>query len=269
ASEMAGREGEAPAEPGEPGCVSARREARREPRPPEKPRPPERPRSVESIPEPLRTVLGNFWTEMNVADRARLRQAASRLDAWRKRVDRMAHSYLLQLCLEESGAYAICAAGPEGELILANLRRLFERIRSEESRSAAGMARLARWMRDQVDDALRDEQAVLAAGQDAVQIMTVHAAKGLEFPVVAVMKMERKVDGSQSLRLLVKSEWDALLAEDKQENPDVRPGTLAFVVRHPLRPRESYSPRLLKSLRELEKAQDLAESRRLFYVAAT
>jgi len=130
-----------------------------------------------AFPEPLRTVLGNFWTEMNVADRARLRQVAGRLNAWRKRVDRMAHSDLLLRCLEESGAYAIYAAEAEGELILANLRRLFERIRAEESRSAPGMARLARWMRAQVDDALRDEQAVLAAGQDAVQIMTVHAAR--------------------------------------------------------------------------------------------
>src|SRR5205807_7543459 len=103
----------------------------------------------------------------------------------------------------------------------------------------------------------------------AMQIMTVHAAKGLEFPVVAVMKMERQLGRSRSPRLLAKGEWDQLLTKDGQENPDLQPGTLAVMVRHPHRPRETYTPRLLKALRDLEKAQDLAESRRLFYVAAT
>jgi len=225
--------------------------------------------SWSKLSEPVRTALDRFWGETSAADRQRLREVADRLDTWRKRVDRMAHSDLLQRCLEEGGAYAVYAAEPEGGLIRANLRRLFERIRAEESRSALGMARLARWMRDQVDDALRDEQAVLAAGQDAVQIMTVHAAKGLEFPVVAVLKMERKADQSRPSRLLVKSEWDRLLAKDESEHPEVRPGTLAVAIRHPQRPREIYTPRLLTALRDLEKAQELAESRRLFYVAAT
>jgi ATP-dependent helicase/nuclease subunit A len=225
--------------------------------------------SWNQLSEAMQTALARFWGETSAADRQRLRDVAGQLDTWRKRVDRMAHSDLLQRCLEESGAYAIYAAGPEGELILANLRRLFERIRVEEARFALGMARLARWMRDQVDDALRDEQAILAAGQDAVQIMTVHAAKGLEFPVVAVLKMERRADQSRPSRLLVKSEWDRLLTKDESENPEVRAGTLAVATRHPHRPREIYTPRLLTALRDLERAQELAESRRLFYVAAT
>jgi len=219
--------------------------------------------------ESVRLVLSKLWNEMNASDRRRLRLTASRLEGWRQRVDRMAHADLLQRCLEESGAYAIYAADPEGELVLANLQRLFGHIRGEEHVSAPGLGRLARWMRDQVDDSLREEQAVLALGQDAVQIMTVHAAKGLEFPVVAVLKMERHVDRTRSPRLLVKSEWDQLLKEHEKDFPSLRPGTLAVSVRHPNRPRESYRPRLLKALRELERAQDLAESRRLFYVAAT
>jgi ATP-dependent exoDNAse (exonuclease V) beta subunit len=206
---------------------------------------------------------------MDPVHRQRLRSVADRLSGWRQRVDRMAHSDLLQRCLEESGAYAIYAAAPDGELMLANLRRLFERIRAEEDRSAPGLSRLARWLRAQVDDSEKEEQATLAPGQDAVQIMTVHAAKGLEFPVVAVMKMERQLGRSRYSRLLVKSERDLLVPPDEEEIPDVRPGTLAVVVRHPQRPRETYTPRLLKALKKLDQAQELAESRRLFYVAAT
>lgn len=217
------------------------------------------------VQEPLK----KFWANTDASERQKLYQVAARLDGWQKRVDRMAHADLLQRCLEESGAYAIYAAEPDGELMLANLQRLFEHIRGEESGSSPGLGRLARWMRDQVDDSLKEEQAVLAAAQDAVQIMTVHAAKGLEFPVVAVMKMERHVGRSRSPRLLVKSEWDQLLKEDEKDFLSIRPGTLAVTVRHPHRPRETYTPRLLKALRNLEQAQDLAESRRLFYVATT
>jgi ATP-dependent helicase/nuclease subunit A len=215
---------------------------------------------------PIRQALEGLWQGL---DRRRIRTIAVQIDSWRQRVDRMAHADFLQRCLEESGAYAIYAAEPEGELILANLRRLFDLIRAEEKRSAPGLGRLARWMRDQVDDSLKEEQAVLAAGQDAIQIMTVHGAKGLEFPVVAVLKMERQADRPRPRWLLVKSESDRLLEGDEKDFPSIRPGTLSVSVRHPQRPRETYTPRLLRALRNLEQAQDLAESRRLFYVAAT
>src|SRR6266478_1933685 len=218
---------------------------------------------------PIQQALEGLWQGMTAMDRRRIQLTAARLDSWRQRVDRMAHADLLQRCLEESGAYAIYAAEPEGELVLANLGRLFDLIRAEEKRSAPGLGRLARWMRDQVDDSLKEEQAVLAAGQDAVQIMTVHGAKGLEFPVVAVMKMERLVDRSRNPRLLVKSESDRLLEGDERDFHSIRAGTLSVSIRHPQRPRETYTPRLLRALRRLEQAQDVAESRRLFYVAAT
>lgn len=201
--------------------------------------------------------------------RQRLRLVYEQFAGWRRRVERMAHSDLLQRSLEESDALAIFAAEPGGEQILANLRKLFELIRDEESRSSPGLVRLARWLREQVEVSLREEQAALPENRDAVRIMTIHAAKGLEFPVVAVMKMERKARGSNNDRLLVKSPLDQLLPTDAEEFAGIPPGALALAVRHPDRPRETYTCRLLKALRRLECAQDLAESRRLFYVAAT
>src|SRR5262249_35879918 len=158
-----------------------------------------------------------------------------------------------------SGAYAIYAADAEGELMLANLERLFDLVRAEEARSASGLARLARWLSDQMNDSLREEQAGLAPGGDAVQIMTVHAAKGLEFPVVAVMKMERKVDQLARSRLLVSHASQRLLPCDGGLDQPA-PGTVAVKIRHPSRPREVYTPRLLAALHRLDQAQQLAES---------
>jgi ATP-dependent helicase/nuclease subunit A len=212
------------------------------------------------------------WREFPEQRKERLRKTAARLDgqgSWRRRVDRMAHGDLLQRCLEESGAYAIYAADAEGDTILANLERVFDCIRAEEQRAAPGLARLARWLRAQMDDSLKEEQATLAPGSDAIQIMTVHAAKGLEFPVVAIMKMDRMVGRCSFARLLVKNAGERLLKRDAAFLQEPRPGTVVVKVRHPRRPRETYTPCLFSALHRLDQAQELAESRRLFYVAAT
>ena len=125
-----------------------------------------------------------------VERRVALHEIASRLQRWRERTDRMGHADLLQRALEESAAYALYAVLPEGEQVLANLRQFFDRVRTLEADSALGLGRLARRLREQVNELEKEGQANLAGDEDAVQIMTVHAAKGLEFPVVAVLKME-------------------------------------------------------------------------------
>src|SRR5439155_12115274 len=117
-----------------------------------------------NLPDPVRAGLNAVWQEFHEPAKQRLRKTAARLGnrppgSWRRRVDRMAHADLLQRCLEESGAYAIYAADAEADLILANLERLFDLIRAEEGRSAPGSARLARWLCDQMNDSLRQEQA--------------------------------------------------------------------------------------------------------------
>lgn len=216
-----------------------------------------------------RAALVAIWRELGAEAQERMRRTAARLEAWCERVDRLAHSGLLQRALDETGAHALYAAEAGGEQALANLERLFDTIRAEEARTAPTLARLARWLRDQVNESHREEQAALPVGQDAVQVMTVHAAKGLEFPVVAVLKLDRRAVSNRPRPLLVMSPGDTLRSDDAANLPLPRPGTVAVEIRHPLRPREMYRPRLLTALQRLDTAQQLAESRRLFYVAAT
>lgn len=223
----------------------------------------------ERLADDVRAALTEVWHAFSTEVKDRLRATATRLAVWRRRVDRVAHADLLQGALEESGAFALYAAEVDGEVMLANLGRLFDIIRAEEARSAPGLARLTRKLRRQMDDSFKEEQASLAVGADALQVMTVHAAKGLEFPVVAVLKMERRADRASYARLMVVGEADVPLKEDALELSEPRPGTVAVCVRHPRKPRETYKPRLLKILHRLDVAQQVAESRRLFYVAAT
>jgi ATP-dependent helicase/nuclease subunit A len=215
----------------------------------------------------LQEALEVVWQVLSEEERAGMTRIAQLLGTWCRRVDRMAHADLLQRCLEESGAYAIYAAEPQANVILANLERVLDVVRGLEHDSAPSLAHLTRRLRGQVDESLREEQANLAE-QDAVQIMTVHAAKGLQFPVVAVMKMERMTDRGSYSGLRVVNDSDRL-PDGTAGLPSRMPGTIAVRIRHPLRPREVYSASLLKALHQLDRAQQLAESRRLFYVAGT
>lgn len=221
--------------------------------------------------ESLRRALTECWAEFSPAARERLRQTAARLLAWRARADRTPAAELILRALEETGAYALYAAEPDGETVLANLDQAVRVLREEEARSGAGMTALARFLRRRVDRSLHEEQASPAAEDeaDAVQVMTVHAAKGLEFPAVAVMKMDRALDRRQASAVRVTRAWDRLLPEDVERLPPCPAGTVTVRIRHPVTPRAPYKPRLWTALERLDRAQQLAESRRIFYVAAT
>src|SRR5262249_17782060 len=109
---------------------------------------------LEKLPAAVKEALRQVWRAFSTEATERLRRTANWLGnqpigSWRLRVDRMAHADLLQRALAESGAYAIYAAELDGDLILANLERLFALIRGEEQRSARGLAQLARWLRQQ------------------------------------------------------------------------------------------------------------------------
>lgn len=74
-----------------------------------------------------------------------------------------------------------------GERLATDLRQLAELCHAEERRTRAGPAGLAAWLRTQIvqADEAADEQAQrLESDADAVQIVTMHASKGLEYPVV-------------------------------------------------------------------------------------
>lgn len=206
----------------------------------------------------LPEALEQTWRQFTPERRTALGEIAVALQRWRERADRMGHADLLQRALEESAAYALYAVLPEGEQILANLRQFFDRVRTLEADSALGLGRLARRLREQVDEFEKEGQANLAGDDDAVQIMTVHAAKGLEFPVVAVLKMEAAL----------RPRAPELMVEDQSNGPDA-PGTLYLNVRHPRHPLRTFTCQGLSRLRELDKRQEIAEKRRLFYVAGT
>ncbi|MCX5685697.1 MAG: PD-(D/E)XK nuclease family protein, partial [Planctomycetota bacterium] len=120
-------------------------------------------------------------------DRRGLRRAAELLPAWVAAKDRMGLAALVEETVFGSG-YAASAVGRfGGERAYANLRQMVELARHFEQEGLYALGDYIDYVTDFMQSEMRAEQApVEAPGAQAVRLMTIHKAKGLEFPVVVL-----------------------------------------------------------------------------------
>ncbi|HEX5228422.1 MAG TPA: UvrD-helicase domain-containing protein, partial [Bryobacteraceae bacterium] len=122
--------------------------------------------------------------------------------------------------LESTRAHAGFALRPAGHQVLANIYRIADLARSFELSGGISFRGFVEELATQSEKAESAEAPVLEEGAEGVRLMTVHAAKGLEFPVVILADMtaniaprdpDRFVDPREGLcatRLLGCAPWE-------------------------------------------------------------
>ena len=144
-------------------------------------------------------------------------RAAETLQRWRGRKDTMPIAELLDRALTESGFEAALMGEFLGGRKRANVRKLVDLARKFDARGSLTLADFVARLRADVKNPPREEQAATSdeAGQ-AVRLMTIHQAKGLEFPIVVLADLARQpqpksdlVTHHPELGLLIRPRGDA------------------------------------------------------------
>jgi len=192
---------------------------------------------------------------IDAGELAALRRTAALLVELRAEADLRPAADLLRRALDASGARAAYGMGDRGAQALANLEKLLDAARRFEERGFRGLVRLSEMIEGLVAaDESEGEAEVGALGQ-GVKVLTVHASKGLEFPVVILPECGARID----------EDAPALSLEE------IEPGRpeVAITVEDPILDWARGRSRLGTLLAERSKEKGEAEMRRLFYVACT
>lgn len=188
--------------------------------------------------------------ELTTPQHARAHFAADTLRHLRQRKDRMPIATLLNESLALTGYDATLLGEFLGERKLANLRKLIEQARTFDRSGVMGLAdfivQLAEFVAQQPREPLA---ATHPEGADVVRLMTIHQAKGLEFPVVFVPDVDRTKRG--------------------EDEPAVWHPQLGPLVKAPTRNDEDEHLTGLDLYRVMSATEAEAERLRLLYVATT
>ena len=189
--------------------------------------------------EPLAQVLAGDLSFLPTGEQRRTEVFYQRFHYLREQADRVPVSVLLEELLRVFG-YRTLMAGTNHRM-LRNLEKLVEDART------SGLIRIGEFL-DYIqtlrDVGVREGEAPLEVS-GAVQLMTVHKSKGLEFPVVVLADAAYRGRSGGAL-LLAEPEWGLSVQPDRIE-----------------------TPLLVRYANFQDARRDEAENKRLLYVAAT
>lgn len=161
---------------------------------------------------------------------------------------------LLEEIYRRTGAFELFLASSEGEQRVANLNKLLDLAHELAGNGRRGVDAFAAHLMAEYErgrDSREPEAFLDARESEAVRFMSVHQAKGLEFPVVALADLEGRGDGGSETRIANHGK-----------------GNEAVELRMGSRPRLLHSIGYVDAL-EREKGFQEAEIKRLWYVGAT
>lgn len=162
-------------------------------------------------------------------------------------------STLLSVLYERTSFVTIVSAIPNNDLAVSNLRLLKEYAKNYEAGNNKGLSRFVSYISRlrQNDSDIAGAVDVTASSKNAVHVMSIHASKGLEFPVCFICNTSRRFVSDVSQNVLIHSDL-GIAVKQKDEQLNATFNTM---------PREALSLSI--------KRDEMSEELRVLYVAMT
>ena len=195
----------------------------------------------------------NFWDQAQNYQYPshNLRTAIATLKKHSQFARRMPVNQLIVTIVNETGMIGTLKTGKQGQQRWVNYQKLLEHARNfDGDETKQLLPDFIEFLDILIEEERREGQAPIEASSGAVQIMTIHASKGKQFPVVILPRLDRKGQ------------------TDREPFIDEAFG-IGF---SPLNPDKDYSktePDIVTHMKNRANEKEIAEKKRLFYVGTT
>lgn len=193
-----------------------------------------------------------LFLKLKQCETKKAKSAYEMLSSWLLCARKISPSELFRQILNESGILAVYAGQYDGAGAIANLEKISDTIREREKGGFYTLDRLVLELSLSVSSKDREGEAEAEdIGEDAVLVMTVHASKGLEFPIVIMSGLSETPPFENSSIIVDKELGTGIKIPDFESGDDYINSLPLSIQRYRLKQKSD------------------AESKRLFYVAAT
>ncbi|UCB49500.1 MAG: UvrD-helicase domain-containing protein [Deltaproteobacteria bacterium] len=197
-----------------------------------------------------------------------VRSVGQLIRSWRLLSTRLTIAELIRTIISDRYLTAIYSAHPNGMQRLANMEKLIEISRRFQGEGNGALPEFVGYCLEMAEEEEEEGEALLVSeGQSPICLMTVHAAKGLEFPMVIIPDLNRRpplrTHVGRPVRLYASERGRPGDWNDQEGEIPVWPIEIPE-----LDYRKSFTP-LGYLLTRRDRLEDMAENRRVFYVGCS